>query len=486
MILSEVLRGIEHFSSIPNCEVTGICCDSRKFEKGNIFVCIKGLTNDSHDLVTEELSSAASAIICQRDLKVKNQIIVSDTRAALAILAANFYGNRKDKLKLIAVTGTNGKTTVSTLIKQVLESVGKKAGLIGTVRYEMNDYSLPARYTTPDPLELHQLFDKMYRMGIEYVVMEASSQALSQMRLYGVEFELALFTNLTQDHLDYHGNMENYYLAKKALFSQSKKTIVNIDDDYGLRLLKELREENKKVVTCSAFKDEADYVGKNIRSDRTGVSFEVVTIGAIGRIFMNTPGMFSVSNGLMAAAALTELSVPLGDTIKALGESAGVKGRSEIIAVHPDFTVISDYAHTPDSLEKIFSSVKDYAPKRVVALFGAAGMRDSKKRAMMGKKAAEFADYIIITSDNPRSEDAEKIAKEVEEGVIESGKPYKIIVDRYDAIFYAIEHAQKDDIIVLAGKGHEDYQVLDGISIYFDEREIVKKAIDKFYGTEGK
>lgn len=481
MILSQVLRGIEHISDIPDKEVTGICCDSRKFEKGNIFVCIKGLTNDSHDLVTKEMAEDASAVIVSRDLKLKNQVLVSDTRKALALAAANFYGNRKNDLKLIAVTGTNGKTTVSTLIKQVLESVGKKAGLIGTVKYEMNDYSLPARYTTPDPLELHQLFDKMYRMGIEYVVMEASSQALSQMRLYGVEFDVALFTNLTRDHLDYHGTMENYYLAKKELFSAAKKAIVNIDDEYGERLFSEIKEECA-VSTCSAFKNEADYVAKNIRSDRTGVSFEVLTIGAIGRISMNTPGMFSVSNGLMAAAALTEIGVPLNDTINALRESAGVKGRSEIIAVHPDFTVISDYAHTPDSLEKIFSSVKEYAPARVVALFGAAGMRDSKKRAMMGKKAAEFADFVIITSDNPRGENAEKIAHEVEEGVIESGKPYKIIIDRYDAIFYAIEHAEKDDIIVLAGKGHEDYQVLDGVSVYFDEKEIVLMAIDKFYG----
>lgn len=486
MILSEVLRGIYTESKVADRDVSGICCDSRKFESGNIFVCIKGLTRDSHDLVDESLSSSAAAIICERDLGVENQILVKDSRKALAIAAANFYNNRKNDLKLIAVTGTNGKTTVSTLIKQVLENTGKKVGLLGTVRYELGDYSLPARYTTPDPLELHQLFDKMYRMGIEYVVMEASSQALSQMRLYGVDFEVGVFTNLTRDHLDYHGTMENYYEAKKMLFSNVKKAVINIDDEYGRRLLNELQADDVKTVSCSAYRDEADYVGKNIRSDRMGVSFEMVTIGSIGRIFMSTPGMFSVSNGLMAAAVLTEIGIPLEKTVNALRESAGVKGRAEIIAATEDFTVMCDYAHTPDSLEKIFSSVKEFATGRVVALFGAAGMRDSTKRALMGEKAAQYADFVIITSDNPRAEDAEKIAEQVLEGVKNSKKPYEVIVDRYDAIFYAIEHAQKDDIIVLAGKGHEDYQVLDGMSIYFDEREIVAKAIEKFCGNGGK
>lgn len=483
MRLSEVLRGINAKDSFNDCEVTGVSCDSRDVGKGNVFVCIKGLKNDSHNLITDEIESIAAAVICERDIGRKNQIIVEDTRKALAIIAANFYKNKKNKLKIIAATGTNGKTTVTTLIKDVLEKCGIKAGLIGTVKYEFGDYSLSARYTTPDPIELHRLFDKMERLGVEYVVMEASSHSLSQLRLYGIEFDIALFTNLTRDHLDFHGTMENYYLAKKELFENAKCSIVNIDDEYGRRLYKELKDEGKTVRSYSVSDVSADYMSTNIRTSEKGVSFELVTIGNIGRISLPTPGMFSVANGICAASALMEAGLPLGKISAALMESVGVKGRSEIIPTGRDFTVMCDYAHTSDSLEKILTSVKEYAKGRIVVLFGAAGMRDAEKRALMGEKAARNADFVIITSDNPRGEDPAKIASQVEEGVKKTGKPYKVIIDRYDAIFYAIKNARKDDMIVLAGKGHEDYQVLDGVSVYFDEREIVKEALSKYYGN---
>ena len=483
MRLSEVLRGINAEHSLSECEVTGISCDSRSVQVGDVFICIKGLKSDAHDLITDEIENKAAAIITERDIGRKNQVIVKNTREALALVASNFYGNKKNKLKLIAVTGTNGKTTVSTLIKQVLDDMGIPAGLIGTVRYEFSDYSLAARYTTPDPLELHALFDKMFRSGVKYVVMEASSHALSQLRLFGIEFDLALFTNLTRDHLDFHGDMENYYLAKKQLFLQSKSSLVNIDDEYGRRLYKELKEEGRPVRSFSIDNIEADYMSTNIRNTEKGVSFELVSVGNIGRISLSTPGMFSVSNGILAASALMEAGFSLSDISASLMKSRGVKGRSEVIPTGRDFTVICDYAHTPDSLEKIFSSVKQYAGGRVVGLFGAAGMRDSKKRALMGEKVALFADEIIITSDNPRSEDPFLIASQVEEGVKKSGKPYKVILDRYEAIFYAIKNARPHDVIVLAGKGHEDYQVLDGVSVYFDEREIVREAINTYYGS---
>ena len=483
MKLSEVLRGINAEWSGFDCEVTGISSDSRSVQTGDVFICIKGLKSDAHDLITDDLASRAAAVICERDLGIKNQVLVGNTREALATVASNFYGNKKDKLKLIAVTGTNGKTTVSTLIKQVLDNLGVSAGLIGTVRYEFSDYSLAARYTTPDPLELHSLFDKMERSGVKYVVMEASSHALSQLRLYGIEFDLALFTNLTRDHLDFHGDMENYYLAKKQLFLQSKRSIVNLDDKYGKRLYEELKAEGREVKTFSTDNIEADYMSTNVRNTEKGVSFELVSIGKIGRISLSTPGIFSVSNGILAASALMEAGFELSDISDSLMRSRGVKGRSEVIETGRDFTVICDYAHTPDSLEKIFSSVKQYATGRIIGLFGAAGMRDSKKRALMGEKVAAFADEIIITSDNPRSEDPFLIASQVEEGVKKSGKPYRVILDRYEAIFYAIKNARPHDIIVLAGKGHEDYQVLDGVSVYFDEREIVKEAIETYFGS---
>ncbi len=483
MRLSEVLRGVDVNGSFNDCEVSGICVDSRLVEEGNIFVCIKGLKTDSHDLITDEIEKKASAIITEKDLGRKNQIITGDTRKALALIASNFYGNKKNKLKIIAATGTNGKTTVTTLIKQVLDNIGVKAGLIGTVKYELGDYSLSARYTTPDPIELHRLFDKMERMGVEYVVMEASSHSLEQLRLYGIQFDIGLWTNLTRDHLDFHGTMENYYLAKKKLFDNSKCAIVNVDDEYGARLYDELKAEGKNVKSFSLSDITADYSSTNIRTSERGVSFELVTLGNIGRITLPTPGEFSVANGILAASALMEAGFPLSKITESLLQSSGVKGRSEIIPTGRDFTVMCDYAHTPDSLEKIFSSTRQFAKGRIVALFGAAGKRDSEKRAEMGYAAAKYADFVIITSDNPRDEDPFIIASQVEEGVKRAGKPYIIILDRYDAIFYAIKNARTGDIIVLAGKGHEDYQVLDGYSVYFDEREIVKQALKQYYGN---
>lgn len=484
MKLSQLMATIEYTNSVKNVDVTGIASDTRKLEKGFAFVCIKGGKIDGHDLVTEEIASLCSVVVCERDLKLKNQVIVKNTREALAVMSANFYGNAMRRLKLIGVSGTNGKTTITCMIKQVLESMGKTCGLIGTIRYEMGDYSLPAKYTTPDPIELHQLFYKMEKLGCEYVVMEASSQALHQLRLFGVNFSAAVFTNLTQDHLDYHGDMENYYLSKRMLFENADVSIVNIDDRYGERLKNELSLMGKKVKTYSSYNDNADYVGKNIKSSPTGASFEFVSIGNIGRINLKTPGVFSVLNALGAGACLMEMGLPFQNISKGLNESCGVKGRGEVIPTGQNFSVMCDYAHTPDSLEKILSTVKEFAVGRVVALFGAAGMRDAKKRPIMGKKAAENSDFLIITSDNPRDEDPDLIISQVVEGIKETGVPYKVIPDRYEAIFYAIENAKENDLIVLCGKGHEDYQILNGMSVYFDERDVVRKALDKFYGKK--
>lgn len=474
MKLSKILRGIEVLGSYNDVEVADITQDSRLVKEGSLFVCVKGSVFDGHTVAKEMLDNGAAAVVVERDLGLDNQIVVKNSRAVFSPICANFFGNPADKLKLIGLTGTNGKTTTTFLIKQILENAGKKVGLIGTVQNMIGEEIYPAKYTTPDPYELQKLFSQMVKADCEYCVMEVSSQALAQGRVNGLRFAVGAFTNLTQDHLDYHKTWENYFESKRILFKNSDIAVTNADDQNGLKIIKELQFD--KVVTYAVDKNDATYVAKNVKFKSNGVEYELVG-DMIGRCNCPIPGRFSVYNSLCAASCALALGIGFDDVLSAISKSNGVKGRIEVVPTNRDFTIIIDYAHSPDGLENIITSLKEIAKGRVVTLFGCGGDRDKTKRPKMGKIAAELSDFCVVTSDNPRSENPSEIIKDILVGMEGITTPYKVVENRKEAIAYAIKNAQTDDIILLAGKGHETYQILPTGTIHFDEREAVAEIL---------
>ena len=476
MKLYELLKGVAE-TSLENIEISGLFSDSRKeMGEGSLFVCLKGMTFDSHSLIPELSERGVAAFVVERDCGIKNQIIVPDTREALALLWANWYGNPQKELKMIAVTGTNGKTTITTVIKKLLTRLGHKVGLIGTCGNEIGDEFIHGERSTPEADELYCLLRRMADSGCEYAVMEATSQGLEQRRLSGIRFELAAFTNLTQDHLDVHGTMENYYQAKKLLFSICDKALINLDDAGGRRLYEEVK--------CPKYgfslNYPADFCASSVKLMPHGS--EYIYRGGRGEesVKITLPGGYNVSNTLCALAALELLGFEPKEFVPMISEVEGVRGRCEVVPTGRDFTVILDYAHTPDALENILGSVRECAEGRVVCLFGCGGNRDPLKRPLMAKAAAEHSDFLIVTSDNPRNEDPHAIITEIIAGLKDEKTEYIEIDDRREAIFWAIAHAKPKDTLVLAGKGHEDYQILaGGRKIHFDEREVVREALKR-------
>ena len=473
MKLSEILKGIDVLNKYSDAEVIDVTQDSRLVKEGSLYVCVKGNTFDGHSVAEEMLENGAAAVVVERDLGLDKQVIVSDTRSIFSSVCANFFGNPAKNLKLIGLTGTNGKTTTTFLIKQILELTGKMVGLIGTVQNMVGDEIYPAKYTTPDPYELQSLFKKMVDAGCEYCVMEVSSQALAQGRVNGLQFHIGAFTNLTQDHLDYHKTCENYFNSKRILFENSDIAITNADDKYGLEIVKDLP---CKTVTYAVNTNNADYCAKNVKFKSDGVEYEIVS-DFIGRVSCPIPGRFSVYNSLCAAAVALSLGIDYKSVLTAISKSNGVKGRIEVVPTNTDYTVIIDYAHSPDGLENIITSLREIAKNRVVTLFGCGGDRDRTKRPKMGKIAAELSDFCVVTSDNPRTENPSAIIEDILEGMKGVSSPYVVVENRKDAIRWAMENAQPDDIILLAGKGHETYQILPTGTIHFDEREAVAEIL---------
>ncbi|MDL2233002.1 UDP-N-acetylmuramoyl-L-alanyl-D-glutamate--2,6-diaminopimelate ligase [Ruminococcaceae bacterium OttesenSCG-928-L11] len=457
-------------------EIKEITCDSRQAEQGSVFFCIKGVKSDGHDYAEKAAELGATAIVTERDLGLGNQIIVDDTHEAWGVASANFFGNPARRMKLLGVTGTNGKTSITYITKQILEQAGKTVGLIGTIHNEIGDMVIPAKHTTPDPYMLHAMLARMEQAGCEYVVMEVSSHALEQRRVAGCRFAVAAFTNLTQDHLDYHGDMEHYYAAKKKLFDVCDTAVVNVDDMYGRKLAGELA---CPVLTFSCERDEADYAAHNMKYTARYSSFVLLHNNELMRVKFPMPGAFSVSNALAAACMCTAVGIPMEDVVAGLNGCRGVPGRIEILDTGTTYTVIRDYAHSPDGLEKVLTAVREFAPGRIVVLFGCAGNRDRTKRPVMAEIAARLADFCILTSDNPRDEDPARIVEDAVPGFRAHKTPCKVIVDRYDAIKWALENCKDDDVLVLAGKGHEDYQVLGHGTIFFDEKVIVAELLEK-------
>jgi UDP-N-acetylmuramoyl-L-alanyl-D-glutamate--2,6-diaminopimelate ligase len=488
MKLAQLLEGINHENTIPDlnmlldADVSGITSDSRKAGAGVVFVCLKGEKVDGHDFAAQAAESGCSAIIAEHHTGAKvSEIIVKDTHEVYSLCCANFFGNPAAKMKFIGVTGTNGKTTTTCIIKHILESCGFKTGLIGTISNMSGLRELPAHYTTPEPFELQELLSEMVSDGCEYCVMEVSSHALAQKRVAGIHFIAGVFTNLTQDHLDFHKTMDNYLKAKQKLFEISDVGIINVDDPCADTII---REAKCKTVTYG-MTDGADFVARDIEYRPDGISYTLAGKMS-GKLKACLPGGFSVYNTLAAISCAFMVGISENEVIGALATFGGVKGRIEVVPSGRDFTVIIDYAHTPDGLEKILRAVKGFARGRVVALFGCGGDRDKGKRPIMGAVAAKNADYLVVTSDNPRSEEPDAIIKDILVGLDGANTPYTVVTGRREAIKYAITSAQKDDVIVLAGKGHEDYQVLASGRIHFDEHEIVAEIFEELRQTEAK
>lgn len=474
MKLSQILKNVKVKNEYTDREVTDVTSDSRQVKEGFLFVCIKGASFDGHSVAQQMLDIGAVAVVCEYDLGVENQIIVDDTRKAYSPICASFFGNPADSLKLIGLTGTNGKTTTTFLIKQILENVGKKVGLIGTVQNMVGDEVYPAHYTTPDPHELQSLFRKMVDAGCEYCIMEVSSQALAQGRVEGIHFHIGAFTNLTQDHLDYHKTWENYFESKKLLFKACDCAVTNLDDEYGLKIVDGC---GCRVVTYGVDNMKADFVARNVGFSANGVKYDLVG-EKMGRVSCPIPGRFSVYNSLCATSVALTLGVDFTDVLEAISKSNGVKGRIEVVPTpNQNYTVIIDYAHSPDGLENIISSLKEIANGRVVTVFGCGGDRDRTKRPKMGKIAAELSDFCVVTSDNPRSENPSAIIEDILEGMKDTATPYEVVENRKEAIAWAMKNAQPNDIILLAGKGHETYQILPTGTIHFDEREAVAEVL---------
>ena len=462
----------------PDLIVRGLALDSRKVEEGFLFFALPGEKEDGGEFIAEAKARGAACAVCEHPPETEiPYILVPDAHKALALCAAVWYGTPAGKLTVVGVTGTNGKTTTTYLIKQLLERTkGAKVGLIGTNQNLISDKTIPTDRTTPDALTVQRLLAQMVDAGCTYAVMEVSSHALMQSRVEGIRFRVGVFTNLTQDHLDYHKTFENYFAAKKSLFSQVKHMVVNLDDSYGRRLLDEVRGPER--ITFSAGDDAADYTARNIRLSASGVKFEMVGRGFIQRIDFPMPGDYSVHNALAAAAAAIALGIPARDAAAALSASRGVRGRCEVL-YHGAFTILCDYAHTGDAIEKVLAGVAPFVEGRLVVLYGCAGERDAKKRPLMSEAVVKYADFAVLTSDNPRKEDPCAIIKDAEPVLAASGKPYIVEVERRTAVNRALDMLRPGDVLALCGKGHEDYQVIDGVTLYLDEHRIVREWLER-------
>ncbi len=452
-------------------KINKIAYDHRKIKPGDLFVCIEGFSQDGHKYIEAAVENGAVAILCSKKPDVTPDctiLMVEDSRAALARIAAKFYNHPEKTLKIIGITGTNGKTTTTYMIKSVLERVGYKVGLVGTIANYIGNRKLHTERTTPESLELMELFHEMVVEGVEYCVMEVSSHSLYLKRVEGIEFTAGIFTNLTQDHLDFHKTFENYYEAKKILFTTSKLSVINIDDSYGKRLVQEIAAPKLNYGKSM----DAEIRAVNINSHSRGIGYELHFRDKVQIIELPLPGEYNVYNSMACAAVCISQGIALTDIAKGLSEVV-VPGRCELVSTKYglDYDIILDYAHSPDALENILKSAREFTKGRLIAVFGCGGDRDATKRPIMGKIGTELSDIAVITSDNPRTEEPNAIIEEIIKGI--SKDNYIVEPDRKKAIAMAIKMAQSSDVIIIAGKGHEDYQVLKSGKIHFDEREVV-------------
>src|SRR5438309_6348299 len=464
--------------------VENIAYDSRRVQRNGMFVALRGEKSDGHEFIGQAIEKGASVIVAEREEQNPRAtcLVVENTRTALADFAATLYGHPERKLKLAAATGTNGKTTTTFLIRHICENAGLRCGLIGTVRYEIGERVLPAIRTTPESLDLQELLAQIVNAGCKAAAMEVSSHALAQDRTRGLEWNVAVFTNLTQDHLDFHGTMESYFDSKAKLFarlgSQEKKrkpvAIVNIDDRYGEQLLKKI--DQRVAVVTYGRSVRADFRASNYRVEFSGTSYQLDAHGKSYLVRVPLIGGFNVANSVAALAAANALGISLRDAVLSLGKSPQVPGRLELVPAKRQFQVFVDYAHTPDALQNVLKTLRELEPHRLIVVFGCGGNRDREKRPLMGEIVDRHADYAIVTSDNPRKEDPDAIIVEIEKGFRSSR--YEKLLDRTQPIDRAITLAQPRDIVLIAGKGHENYQEFADHTVPFDDIQVARRAIE--------
>jgi UDP-N-acetylmuramoyl-L-alanyl-D-glutamate--2,6-diaminopimelate ligase len=480
MTLNELLEAIEtvEICGETSCEITGIVYDSRRALPGSLFVALHGEKADGAAYIEDAVQRGAVAIISQTPCASGGSFPcaqVDDARLALAKLSAAFYGHPSAQLCTVGITGTNGKTTVSFMLREIFKAAGRRPGLLGTVRYEIGDRVIPASRTTPEAPDLQAMFAQMDRAGCDSAIMEVSSHALAQHRVDGILYDAAIFTNLTQDHLDYHGTLEEYFNVKARLFNQVRRfAVINCDDPWGERLLNEKKFLAGRV--SYGFGEGAEVRGLNPVTDTKGSRMLVKSPWGDAEIGLQLIGRFNLYNALAAFAAAAALGIPVVIIAKALAEMQCVPGRLEAVPNSKNRRVFVDYAHTDDALLNVLETLREITPGRLVAVFGCGGNRDKGKRPLMGKVAARLADYSIITNDNPRNEVPEKIAADIAAG-FDSDRKYEIVLDRKAAIARGLELIGKKDVLLVAGKGHEAYQEFNGTIFPFDDREAVREAI---------
>lgn len=480
MKLSEILKNVNILCAAANMdtEISGICYDSRQVKKGDLFVAIKGFESDGHRFIPKALEQGAAAVLCQ-DIPAGCGVYVQtdDCRLALALASREFFGDPASRMVMIGITGTSGKTTTSYLIKHMLEQeFGAKVGLIGTNGIMIGDKMMHSERTTPESYELQMLFRRMADEGCTHLVMEVSSHSLVLDRVAGIRYDVAVYTNLSQDHLDFHVTMEEYAKAKSLLFERCKNGVFNLDDEH-VQIMK--AGKKCKCLGYSTENKSAELFADNVVLSASGVSFDAIYKGRNVPCHLAIPAMFSVYNALSVIGTGLSLGLSLDQCADALSSAEGVKGRLEIVPTNRDYSVIIDYSHKPDALEKVLKTLKSVTRGRLICLFGCGGDRDRVKRPSMGKIAAENADFVIVTSDNPRTEDPEAIINEILPGLGCGDVPHKVIIDREQAICWALDNAGQGDVILLAGKGHEDYQIVGHEKRHMDEREIVSQHLNK-------
>lgn len=486
MELKKILIGLENLKAKGSLEieVTGLESNSKNVKPGYMFIAIKGFSVDGHEYINSAIEAGAKVVMVQEGCDLKKiklpedvtLIMAKDTREALAICSCNFYGNPSQKFKLIGVTGTKGKTTTTFMIKEILEKAGYKVGLIGTIATYINGKMISeSSRTTPESIELQKIFAQMVEQGTEYVVMEVSSQSLKLHRVDGCNFDLVVFTNFSEDHISEkeHPDMKDYFESKLKLFKMCNNGIINVDDLQVSKIPKLFPESN---IMTYGIDNYCEVLAKDITITNSYVDYRVKVSNRNERVKVSIPGRFSVYNSLAAICVAKKLGVPSEKVIEALADIR-VPGRSEMVPNKKELPIMIDYAHSPESLQNILSAVKSYTRGRVISVFGCGGDRDKGKRPLMGEISGKIADFTFITTDNPRTEDPEEIVKEIEEGIKKTKGNYKVVVDRTEAIKQAIEMANKLDIIVLAGKGHEPYQEINGKKYPYDERIIVNEII---------
>lgn len=482
MNLKNILKGIDYelIQGDVDIDINKLNYDSRKITKSDVFICVKGYATDGHKYITKAIDNGAKVIVIQDEIEIKNKNITvirtSDTRKALAIMGANYYNNPSDKMKIIGITGTNGKTTTAFMIKEILEADNKKVGLIGTIANYIGNEKIHTERTTPESLELQELFAEMVAKGVEYCVMEVSSHSLELDRVFGVKFDVGIFTNLTRDHLDFHKTFENYYKAKFKLFERSRIKVVNIDDNYGKQVITDLSKLKSENVFSFSVKENSTFKALDEEMGSRSIKFKV-NLDKQEEFVLNIPGEYNIYNALGAITTCFKAGIKI-ESIKEGIEKAVVPGRCERVGAEYNlpYEIIIDYAHTPDGLENILKTAKAFTKGRLISIFGCGGDRDKVKRPQMGKISTDIADITIITSDNPRSEEPMDIIKDIKAGLEKEN--YIVIENRKEAIKKSISIAQSGDVIVIAGKGHETYQILKNETIHFDEREVVKEILD--------